>query len=61
MIYEINTIYIVNTTIIIIIKQFNYEKIPIIIYTNLYFLYKYIIKLKITKEKQFIINLIAIK
>ena len=60
-IYEINTIYTINTIITIIIKQFNYKKISIIVYTNLYSLYKCIIKLKVIKKKRFIINLIIIK
>ena len=51
MIYEINIIYIINITIIIIIKQFSYEKISIIICINLYFLYECIIKLKVIKKK----------
>ena len=36
------------------------SSIPIIIYTNLYSLYKYLIKLSTIKEKRFIINIIAL-
>jgi hypothetical protein len=34
--------------------------VPIIIYTDLYSLYKYLVKLNITKEKRLIINIMAI-
>jgi hypothetical protein len=44
----------------IITKQFNMPAVPIIIYTDLYSLYKYLVKLNITKEKRLIINTMAI-
>ena len=58
---SINIAIFINTTIKIIIKQLNYIKIPIIIYINLYFLYNYLVKLKTTKKKKLIINIIAIR
>ena len=42
-------------------EQLNLLAIPIIIYTDLYSLYKYLIKLSIIKEKYLIINIIAIQ
>ena len=35
--------------------------VPTIVCTNLYLLYKYLVKLGITKEKRLIINIIAIQ
>jgi hypothetical protein len=34
--------------------------VPTIVYTDLYSLYKYLVKLSITKEKRLMINIIAI-
>ena len=42
-------------------EQLNLLAIPIIIYTDLYSLYKYLVKLSIIKEKHLIINIIAIQ
>ena len=52
--------FVISSTLKIIIKQFNLLAVPIIIYTNLYLLYKYLVKLGIIKEKYLIINIIAI-
>ena len=51
----------INIIIKIIMKQLNYAEIPIIICTNLYFLYNYLVKFGIIKEKKLIINIIAIQ
>jgi hypothetical protein len=53
--------YVITTTLKIIIDQRNLPKIPIVFYTDSKFLYKYIIKLGITKKKRLIIDIIVIK
>jgi hypothetical protein len=53
--------YIIIIILKIIIDQQNLPKILIVFYINSKFLYKYIIKLRITKEKYLIINIIAIR
>ena len=49
----------INTTIKIITRQLGFLYTLIIVYTNLYLLYKYLVKLSTTKEKYFIINIMA--
>jgi hypothetical protein len=44
----------------IIITRFNQFEIPLIICTNLYFLYKHLVKLGTTQEKRFIIDILAL-
>jgi hypothetical protein len=53
--------YIIAATLKIIIDQRNLPKIPIILYIDSKFLYEYIIKLGITKEKYLMIDIIAIR
>jgi hypothetical protein len=53
--------YIIVATLKIIIDQRNLPEIPIVLYIDSKSLYKYIIKLGITKEKYLIINIIAIR
>ena len=50
----------INTTIKIITRQLGFLYTPITVYTNLYLLYKYLVKLNTTKEKHFIINIIVL-
>ena len=50
----------IRTTLKIIIDRLKYPIIPIIISTNLYSLYKYLVKLSTIKEKRLIINIIAL-
>ena len=50
----------IKTTLKIIINQLKLPIIPIIICTNLYSLYKYLVKLSTIKEKRLIINIIAL-
>jgi len=50
----------IGTTLKIIINQLELLVIPIIIYTNLYSLYKCLVKLSTIKEKRLIINIIAL-
>ena len=51
---------IINITIYIITEQLGLLKTLIVVYTNLYLLYKYLIKLSTIKEKQLIINIIVL-
>ena len=50
----------INTTIKIITRQLGFLYTPIIVCTDLYLLYKCLVKLSITKEKRLIINIIAL-
>ena len=43
-----------------ITRQLGFLYTLIIIYTDLYLLYRYLVKLNTTKEKRFIINIIAL-
>jgi hypothetical protein len=51
----------IRTTLKIITDQLELPVIPIIIYTNLYSLYEYLVKLGTTKEKRLIIDIIALR
>ena len=57
---RVNTVIIIKTTLKIIIDQFKLLIISIIIYTDLYSLYKYLVKLNTIKEKHLIINIIVL-
>jgi len=50
----------IGTTLKIIIDRLELPVIPIIIYTDLYSLYKCLVRLSTTKEKRLIINIIAL-
>jgi hypothetical protein len=50
----------IGTTLKMIIDRLKLPVIPIIIYTDLYSLYKYLVKLSTTKEKRLIINIIVL-
>jgi hypothetical protein len=56
-----NLAYITAAILKIIIDQQNLLEILIILYINSKFLYEYVIKLGITKEKRLIINIMAIR
>ena len=51
----------IGTTLKIIIDQLKLPIIPTIVCTDLYSLYKYLVKLSTTKEKRLIINIIALQ
>ena len=51
---------VINIIIKIIIRQLRFLQTPIIVYTNLYLLYKYLVKLSTTKEKYLIIDIMAL-
>ena len=60
MVGGVNIVIAIGTTLKIIIDQLELSIIPIIVYTNLYSLYKYLVKLSTIKEKRLIINIIVL-
>ena len=58
---RINIVIIIRTTLKIIIDELEFFIISIIIYTDLYSIYKYLVKLSTIKEKRLIINIIALQ
>ena len=61
MVGGINMAIAINIIIKIIIKQLGFLQTLIIVCTNSYLLYKYLVKLSTTKEKRLIINIIALR
>ena len=57
---RVNIAIAIRTTLKIIIDRLELPVIPIIVYTNLYSLYKYLVKLSTIKEKRLIINIMAL-
>jgi hypothetical protein len=53
-------VIIIRTTLKIITDRLELPVTPIIVYTNLYSLYKCLVKLSTIKEKRLIINIIAL-
>jgi hypothetical protein len=60
MVSGVNIAIAIRTTLKIITDQLELPIIPIIIYTDLYSLYKYLVKLSTIKEKRLIIDIIAL-
>ena len=60
MVSRVNIAIAIRTTLKIIIDRLKLPIIPIIVYTNLYSLYEYLVKLSTIKEKRLIINIIAL-
>jgi hypothetical protein len=58
---KVNIVIIIKTTLKIIIDQLKLFIISITVYTDLYSLYKYLVKLNIIKEKRLIINIIVLQ
>ena len=61
MVSGVNIVIAIKTTLKIIIDWFKLPVIPIIIYTDSYSLYKYLVKLSTIKEKCLIINIMALQ
>ena len=60
MVGGVNIAIIIRTTLKIITDRLELPVIPIIIYTDLYSLYKYLVKLSTIKEKRLIINIMVL-
>jgi hypothetical protein len=60
MVGGVNIAIIIETTLKIIIDRLKLPIIPTIVYTNLYSLYEYLVKLSTIKEKRLIINIMAL-
>jgi hypothetical protein len=60
MVSGVNIVIAIGTTLKIIIDRLKLSIIPIIVYTDLYSLYKYLVKLSTIKEKRLIINIIVL-
>ena len=60
MVSGVNMAIVIGTTLKIIIDRLKLPSIPIIVYTNLYSLYKYLVKLSTIKEKRLIIDIMAL-
>ena len=56
----VNMAIAINIIIKIITRELRFLQTPIIVYTNLYLLYKYLVKLSTTKEKYLIIDIMAL-
>ena len=61
MVSGVNIVIIIRTTLKIIIDRLELPVIPIIVYTDLYSLYEYLVKLSTTKKKRLIINIMALR
>jgi hypothetical protein len=57
----VNIAIVINTIIRIINKQLGFSQTLIVVYTNLYLLYKCLVKLGITEEKCPMIDIIALR
>ena len=60
MVSGVDTAIAIGTTLKIITDRLKFPVIPTIVYTDLYSLYKYLVKLSTIKEKRLIINIIAL-
>ena len=60
MVGGVNIAIAIGTTLKIIIDRLKLPVIPIIVYTDLYSLYKCLVKLSTIKEKRLIINIMAL-
>ena len=56
---RVNIAITIKTILKIIIDWFKFSVIPIIIYTDLYSLYKYLVKFSTIKKKYLIINIMV--
>ena len=60
MVGGVNIAIAIGTTLKIITDRLELPVIPIIVYTDLYSLYKYLVKLSTIKKKRLIINIIVL-
>ena len=60
MVSRVDMVIIIGTTLKMIIDRLKLPIIPIIVCTDLYSLYKYLVKLSTIKEKHLIINIIVL-
>jgi hypothetical protein len=60
MVSGVNIAIVIGTTLKIIIDQLELPIIPIIVCTDLYSLYEYLVKLSTIKEKRLIIDIMAL-
>jgi hypothetical protein len=60
MVSGVNIAITIGTTLKMIIDRLKLPIIPIIVYTDLYSLYKYLVKLSTIKEKRLIIDIIVL-
>jgi hypothetical protein len=60
MVSGVNIAIVIGTTLKMIIDWFEFPVIPIIVYTDLYSLYKCLVKLSTIKEKCLIIDIIVL-
>jgi hypothetical protein len=58
---SVNIAIVINITIKIITEQLGFPQTLIVVYTNLYLLYKCLVKLGTTQEKRLIIDIIALR
>ncbi len=61
MIVGIDIVISISTTLNLIIKQLGIDPIPIVIYTDSFLLYEYMVKLSTIKEKRLMIDIMAIR
>jgi hypothetical protein len=59
--YSVDIAIAIGTIINRIIERLKLPKVPIVVCTNLFLLYKCLVKLSTTKEKQLIIDIIALR
>jgi hypothetical protein len=57
----VNIVYVISSTLNMVIKQLDLSMIPIVVCTNSYSLYECLVKLGTTKEKRLIIDIMAIR
>jgi hypothetical protein len=57
---SVNIVIVINIIIKIITEQLEFPQTLIVVYTKLYLLYKYLVKLGITQKKRLIINIITL-
>ena len=57
----VNIAIIINITFKMIIDQLSFSQIPTIVCTDFYLLWECLVKLKTTKEKRLIINIMALR